>query len=804
MSRGRISSSHNRRLDQLCLAAVLAITSAVIAGVGGAATPASADPNSDQLKTTQCPGALPQDVPPLGVPIDTITSDLAVKINDEDYLPGGGGARLVFLDRCTLTVSESFAYDRSPGNFDEIAHRIDHWGPNTLVILTYPIAGPELSNDKDLSFFNEQILAKIGAPPVTREQTLFGFSVIGGPKWQLGSAFTNFDRTFDRTSANGALMGYLRVNSLTDRFDFVFSDYVPFSSNYVLSSTQTSSPTQNTMQVGTALYTDTLPQGAASGFQVVQLDSGSLAPLKHQAFATDDAGGQQELASALGEAASDPKRVVVIQSIGNPGRARTQAWADAGNQIAKFGGTSAIFNAVDGARGYALVGRAGMTTLPGEVSQPGDQSSKVEGYLARANSSDFEPMVANASGTNAALLSIVNQEPQPFPAFTDPRDEAKTAAYQRAATFVGKDIMGVCADVADTCDVRAKYSKDYSTANWANRYTDLANTTGRSCKDGDGFTAAQCDDVRAQLAREVRDVGDVKHYIDLLQKPFGDAKTDALVDLPQIAKRINEQLSVSADHRATQQSIQVLSLIAKIGSAAPPPASWVASGLGAAMSLAAYFQPADNTANLVGVISQRAGDLVSDIGKRYRAASALLDSLGKIVVSDYGKLSAMASMVRSDPKWRLPDSMAKVVETMSAGARQSFWQTLLPLAYFVVQVAPPSPDGPATANDYHCKHTPPPEVPDRVDKYPLRDEPASAQGRRVVGFAGDGRPLEQVFALVRTVDNADFGLPSSSLTDPLLRPIDDGGAGFTAEQLYSPRNFDFSRTLTNHAKCPFG
>jgi hypothetical protein len=773
------------------------VASAGVAGVGGAATPASANPDSGALKATQCPGALPQDVPPLGVPIDTIASNNAVRINDQDYLPGNTGGSLVFLDRCTLTVSESFAYDRSAGNFDEIAHRIDHWGPNTLVILTYPIAGPELFNDKDLSFFNEQILAKIGAPPVTREQTLFGFSVIGGPKWQLGSAFTNFDRTFDRTSANGALMGYLRVNSLTDRFDFVFSDYVPFSSSYVLSSTQTSSPTQNTIQVGTALYTDTLPQGAASGFQIVQLDSGSLAPLKHQAFATDDPGGQQELASALGEAASDPKRVVVIQSIGNPGRARTQAWADAGNQIAKFGGTSAIFNAVDGTRGYALVGRAGMTTLPGEVSQPGDHASKVEGYLARANSSDFEPLVANAAGTNAALLSIVNQDAQPFPAF-------KTAADQRAETYIGKDITGMCPATADTCDVRAKYTEDYGTQNWGNRYTDLADTKNRPCHDGDGFTAADCDAVRTQLAREVRDVGDVKHYIDLLQKPFGDAKTDALVDLPKIADDINKQLSVSADHRATQPSIQALALIAKIGSAAPPPANYVASGLGAAMSLTAYFQPADNTANLVGVISQRAGDLVSDIGKRYRAASALLDSLGKIVVSDYGKLSTMASMVRSDPKWRLPDSMAKVVETMSAGARQYFWQTLLPIPYFVVQVVPPSPNGPTTANAYLCKHRPRPLTTEDVDQYPLRNEPASAQGRRIVGFADDGRPLEQVFALARSIDKFDFDLPTDKLTDPLVRSIDDGGVGFTAMQLYSPKNFDFSRTLTNNAKCPFG
>ncbi len=660
----------------------------------------------------------------------------------------------------------------------------------------------------ELPVLNQDVLAKIGAPPLTIGQAESAFSVIGVRGWQAGTAFRNVGGAVG--DVDGNISGYLRLNPVTDRYDFVFSDYVPFDTG------SAASGSQSTIRVGSASFTQSLPAGSSAGFHVLALDSKSLAPQLDEALATNTTGGstgptpadladQQKLTATL-QGLAGTNALVIIESIGNPGGPkRTPAWAEAASQIVRLGGTSAVFNGLDGTGGYALVGRVGMTDPAAEVSQTlSHQPGMLQGLLARARSSDFGPLVADPLGTvNDGLVQLVYQTPTAFPGFD-------SQGQRNAETYIGTKVMKVCPADAKTCDVRSQYYEDYR-GSWPTIQNQLLDLKDH-CPDGPGFTTADCQAVRGQLYTEVSDLTRVQHYLGELQKPFGTAQLAALVDLKAIEKEIQTSVAPPPEGVTTSQVFEIMSLIMKLGAFAPPPASNVAAGLSASFSIVAYFTRTNGSANLIGPrITEKVSQLGTDAFNRYQAASDQLDTIGRIVASDYGKLTSMAAKVDSDESWRLPPTLGAATDQIRKASVQWFYQSLLPVAYSVVQVGPAPPDGPANARDYSCYSSlagsghPAGQAP--LTSRPLRDEPDSGQDRQITGFRSDGTPIAPVFALATDVETNPFRVPGEKLTDPLFRGADDPsgpGIGFQPTLLYSPNHFSFAKTVQNGERCPYG
>ena len=780
-------------------AVVLMVIAAGSAGAAGrpapAAAPGAASCAGPQLSAT--------DVPPIGAPVQTIDQRSgAVLINGTAYVPSGPGSlvHLVIIDRCSLSV-QAFGFGDHDDGLHQIKAELDKLDRGSLLRYLVILAAPSgfgLTQAGN-AYLNDQILRFIGAPPLSIDQSAAPLSVAGVPGSPAGSAFRNYGGDF--RGSEGSMTGYLRLDPATERYDFVFSDYVPFSTQATAVK-----PGQNTITVGQSSFTQSLPAGSTAGFQVLSLNAITLRPSgtnADEAFATNTGNpatslaAQQRLGSALKKLAGEKHLLVLMQSIGNPGGAeRTPAWAQIGAAVADLGGTAGVFNALDGG-GYALAGGGGLSLPAAEASQQlSGRPGRLTGLLARGLGSQFQPLLADpVSPVNDALIQLVYQAPKSFPPFSTPAEQA-------AETYLGIQVK-LCATTATSCDVRAKYYQAYR-ANWPGIQTDLSKPD--LCPDGPGFTIAVCQAVRGQLYREVSDVTRVRNYLTELQRPFGEAKEEALVNLSKIDEAIQKAVAPPPASNTASQVFQVLSYIVKLGSLAGPEVAAVTSAISAVFSLVAYFTSSGGEPNLLGPkVTAKVNELGDLVRARYRAASSQLDTVGLIVVSDYGKLTDMAGKVDSDKDWMLPPSIFPAVDQMSTAAKQWFYQTLLPVVYFEVQVNPAPPSGPANARDYTCFSSL--RRPGSRTSRPFGNEPDSGQVRIITGFAPNGTPTAPVYALASDLGTNPFRVPPASLTDPLFRGPDDPlgpGLGLRKLELYAPRYFSFGRTVTNDARCPFG
>jgi hypothetical protein len=568
-----------------------------------------------------------------------------------------------------------------------------------------------------------------------------------------------------------------------------------------------------------------------------------------------------------------------MQSIGNPGgAARTPAWGNIADQVAKLGGTATVFNGLDGTGGYALVGQSGMDFPPAEASQPlTKEPGRLQGLLARSMNSNYGPLFGDPKApVNDALVQLANEPTTTFPSFntksqlseplmsgtrystlsvqplpsaiapgatltiggavgpfqtvtvgsegaaadatTVPVDSfiasanhaagtsVETKGTAAAETYLGKTIMKVCPETDPTCDVRAQYYLKYKSAWGTSILHNLGDRKAFPCPDDPSklrFTAAECELVRVQITKEVSDLARVQNYLDQLQKPFGPNVQAALIDVNTIATRIRTQVAAPMTSDAPSQAFEMMSYIVKLGAFLPPPASTVSAGMGAAFSLVAYFSKPDGSPNLLGPrLMEKVSELTDDTVNRYLAASSQLEVLGRIVVSDYGKLTTMASKVDSDPSWVLPPDLASAVAPLRLAADQYFYQSLLPVAFHLVPLAPPPPAGPATAKDFYCSNV---EGQREVYSHPFQEEPEGGWDSEIVGFRNDGTPILRVVALSSgPLNKFHEGVPGKDLVDPLFRGSDDAqgpGYGMYKAELYLPRYFSFSNAFVQNSRC---
>ncbi len=784
------------------------------------------------------------DIPPAGVRLETREGSVQLdgqpvpgadqSCNDAGCSPDGT-LNYVVLDRQTLELTASGSVDADVAGMEKIGAIIDG---NTgsldhLVVLNWYAPSEQELN---VSEFNK-LLQKIGGRPLADSQESYRIhvSAVGVAGAPAESAFVTRNNTRTGLSAS------LRLNGVTGKYDFVFTDPVDFDTEASQTGTN-ASPAQLTIRIGQKTYTQPNPGGGVSGFHLVVLDANRLEPIDQAVFVTNAptqvlgvrvANAErpdqvQRLATDLANAANDPdKPLVFLQAFGAP-HGNDGPWDQVAQQVERLGGTRQVFdamNAVDprGLNGedpnrkgpYAFVGRVNETAPPAEASSSlNGVPGRLSGVLMRARDGGYEPMLAapprsdGQSTVNTELIHIANQAPQPFPAFKDTTGAViAPGPAQAVQKFLGgPDVTGLCSAAAPVCDIRKSYYQNYD-ANWASIQGDLNDPT-MCAGTPNGFTVTECEGIRMQLRGEVSMVAKVTQYFGPLglQQPFGATGVAALANLTEISQTINDAVKPPPADNTTSNNLAMIGQILFPTPTTPYPS--VFSSLSAAFSLAAYFTKEDASPNLIGPqVTTAASKLGVELADRYQQAGDHLDDLGRLIVSDYGKLTAVASKVDAQPgpgefDWRL-GNVGQSRDGLIRAAKQTIYERLVSLAYPVMydlgQADPASGGGPVkqidNARNWYC---------DgglfAVNKHLFADQADGAQfvarfpaalsnpdPDRATTYWAPLIAVAQVHATGHVHDARIPGIPST-ITDELFNPVDQGGLGLNKLEFYSPRN----------------
>jgi hypothetical protein len=776
------------------------------------------------------------DIPPAGVSLDTLNENYNISLGGDLVIPGSEGCNpdtpvactqlhYLVLDRRTLQRTAVGTVQASVAGIDKLGTILDGYSGSLdqLVVLNWVgvVGGSELEADRAAL---SNLLQKIGAPTLTAAQRELikhddaglpyspgsAVGVVGAP---AGSAFVRLGH-FPACSRpcvlqnRGGMSGYLRLNGVTGKYDFVFTDPVGFDTETNQTPTDFS-PSQLTIKVGDKAYTQPNPGGGVSGFHVLLLYPDSLAPLVARVITTNAADGAErpadvrELADQLTRAADNSARpLVILQAFGAP-HGNDGPWDQVAQQVERLGGTRQVFDAMNttdprGLNGedskrkgpYAFVGRVGSTAPVAEASHSLDGvPGRLRGVLMRGRDDGYDPMAAGPalsdgqSPVNTELIQIANQAPRPFPPFKDangqPVGEAQAQAVQKF--LGGPDVTRLCSVTAPVCNIRESYYQSYD-APWSSIQVDLTNAEVGCSEPREGFTVAQCQGIRAQLLKEVSMVAEVQQYFGPLglQQPFGATGVAALANVTEIAQQINDAVQPPPVDNTTSTNLSMIGQILFPTPTTPYPGAF--SALSAAFSLAGYFTKQDGSPNLIGPqVTTAASKLGVELADRYQQAGDNFDDLGRLMVSDYGKLTVVASKVNAKPgpgefDWRL-GNVGRLRDALTRAAKETIYERLLPLAYpYMYKLG-----GWANARDWWCWVPWP-----YRDRYLFRKQVDRAQ------FVGryPGTSTVAVAKASYTDSGGDAYVPGipDSIADPLFKPVAEDGLGLNKLQFYSPRN----------------
>jgi hypothetical protein len=268
-----------------------------------------------------------------------------------------------------------------------------------------------------------------------------------------------------------------------------------------------------------------------------------------------------------------------------------------------------------------------------------------------------------------------------------------------------------------------------------------------------------------------------------LQKAFGAAGISALANLTEISQTIQDAVRPPPEDNTTSDVLTGVSYLLKLGAAAPPPASQVAEGLSASFAIAGYFTHKDQSANLIGPeVTTAASKLGVELTDRYRTAGNNLDSVGQVLVSDYGKLIATSARVNRHPgpgevDWRI-GSIGNAQDTLIRAARQTIYTRLFPLAYPVMYDL----GGVRNAREWHCNGP-------FINKKLFADQADGAQF--IARFPRTGWNPRIAVAQVHaqgSKGSARIHGPPGPITDSLFKDPSAGGLGLQKLDFFSPRN----------------
>jgi hypothetical protein len=743
-------------------------------------TTASVSRDAGRFNTVHRPAAAARpDDPPIGVSIQTLSSDPGSAILiDGRGLPNvadRNGIHIVVLSAATRERLESGTAPRNGGGLNLLTAIARKWASQHPLVIVSAAHGVNASDKSALDALTKQL----GATPFTgteRGRLAAGspFSIIGYPGGAAGTAWT---KVAPDLGGSGDITGWLQFNHATGEYGYVSGHDVTFDT-----SVPGGPADGNTIGVDGHRYSGQLPANYHTGFEILSLNSQTLAERSLDFVQTENEPGSEKLAQDLETASSpsspnDPAPLVFVQSIGRPVGGRGGFWPKAADVIKKLGGSPLAFLNLLGHSDYTLVGSTDAGPAAAEagtiLGAPGPES----GVLAPGQNLSFLPVAAGPTGgINLQLVKLEYQAPEAWPAIN-----------AAAENSIGQQVR-LCGPSSSSCDFRSKFGSDYQAA-WPQIHTDINTASVMAPHSGPGFTDDEYQATRARLSTELSMFSQVKNYFTVLHDAFGASSQDRRVDVKQIGDQVYADVSPPPADKTSAFALGLVSNILKLGAFAGPPVSAITSGLSGVFALSAFLAGrAAPDSSLADQVKVRSDELAKQSQAQISDAIDGLTTQARIVVTDWGKLRA-ASRYISDGDWRLPTDPKDYVPTLQRSVKQWFAESLVSTAYpWLIRTQPLPPLGPTNANNLVCLGH---EAFGYPKEAPWGKEPASAQMRAVESWKPDGSPIDPVFFISRWAPPTTWN--SGSISQKLADMMFGHGRDELAVNLYqflSPRWFE--------------
>ena len=678
--------------------------------------------------------ATPAYVPPIGEPIETFASGpeekLGIKLGGGFFaLEGGPGAiQLLMIDPTTLTT-----WTKTFGSAEEATGAIQSEATNAGTIVVAQAREMPVEADGGELAWLEILGEEIGGIDNAfrnltdgREEARISFSAIGVKGVAEGQGWINGVAGAPGNAATGVLRGYIAPNyELTEDPEAATYAFMP--STYFSYDTNTTGvgegATSVTAQVGPTRVSGSVPSGQV-GFLVAELDAGDLSLRSSKSFAIAAAGsgeasnrGEVEaLAAWLEESQFDPGALVLVQSIGTlPGEPPAppkskgseeeeryklvEAWARAARAIAYLGGHEGTFLS-GGGGGYSFLGG---NALPGAGVPAAEHAIDYLGYA--------KPAVVRLAGTlqlgHTGTLVPATNTPISTPGATSESDPAAVGnfelpliAYQPATPWpyepgsanedaavvaAGHYISEKICDPACGSEVR----RLYPTPNFdltqllegQGEGEEFHCPGGEEAWEGTAFSSGDCEEALAEFEREYRMVSRLDDYFstssDGFLYPLNAVIGEQQAGLEAIGNDVEAAVQADSEAGVDIEWLVFAQTFALIGEALPgisAASTLIDSGLNLASSFAV-----DSSGESVFRAETEVDDAVAQVMRMASSQEEAIGNLKAIVVSDYGKLNAMAANTGGRyPQWNLPSDWSAVKEELGFGLRGAFYLTFLP------------------------------------------------------------------------------------------------------------------------------
>ncbi|GAB2911195.1 hypothetical protein GCM10027047_06810 [Rhodococcus aerolatus] len=507
-------------------------------------------------------------------------------------------------------------------------------------------------------------------------------------------------------------------------------------------------------------YSVQLPLGKRDGFQVLSLDSRTLALRTNDVIDADNAeSGSTPLYAAL-QRAFDPgpsggvPPLVVVQSIGRP--KAFQGWQASGDLLQSAGGSRQALLALDGATGdattpssdYTFIGstRAGAAAV--QASGKLGQQGPVTGVLQPAHDTSYLPQVSTpdggaATGGNLEQVRIDYQAPQAFPAV----DAASEAYLGRAINLPG------CADGATpppggpACSFRRLYVTGFD-ADWGDFAAKLRAVAPPS-PPAPGFDAT-----KAQLLTELGIMTQVKDfYVGLASRLATVAAAGTPNDLRKAGDAIVAAVTQTVKPASTGffDAMKMVSAIMGVVTLVVPELKAAWGPFSAMYSLGSTIYGAavtpdkpDNT--LADAVKVQVANLGEQAQLSLRNGQFVPVQEGQVVAGDWGRLQSVSRLL-GQGAWTLPPQDGGFAGDVERGLRTFFYKSVISQTYpLLLQVDPvaaylfkdaPLPGSPQTMTCFRFRPFPFSNVADYF--HPWQNLPVSASAVLTVAYqAGEG------------------------------------------------------------------
>jgi hypothetical protein len=723
---------------------------------------------------------------PIGVAIDTraeYEETAGIRVGDSFYpfpVNGEGGARFIVLDARTL---EPIRTENVPLTY---YHQYVAW---QMV--------RESALNRDVLVISSCRYASCTEDPA---DAYAGYSAIEA--WNDGTrvgvtenqGLTPGPVNESELQRHGEIAGWLRPGISLDGTPELFAFVSP--ERFAFDTQASSSPTSNTIRVGSAEYPATLPAGAGAGFEVLALGPDLEPELGTPvAFGTDSSSpgvgqAQEEAMTALLSQAGRTQ-TVIVQSIGNP-RPASGAAAGLGQAMARIGASLWTFNGLDGSGGYAFVGNgsgpAGPATPETQVAETSEQmvrsvggevngGGSLHGLLTRNTESALSPGLSDPTGTpNYELEQVTYQPGVAWPLTETP---GEVAATQYLAEALGLEPGPGSCYRPEHPDFRSSY---------CDSSLDIGATENKlerqkyPVDEKVSFTEAEFEAVQKQLGIELDDVADVRQMVSALQVPLG-GQTPA-VDSQKIAGEVLDALpqgSGNGDATAAKLSLAAAVLYA---SEYIPEAGEVLGPIASMLGLAGELAQENEEYSPDWRIQAAADEIGGKVKERMAAMSAGLGTVEEILVSDWGKLSTVAA--KSGNVWGISSrGIQRQTSTIELGIDQWMWRAILPAAFELVSF-PGAPLG--SQSQLYCVTSIAP-----TEWSPWRKAPSESVFYPLVGFEGSQPVTSGAYGML----DGSYSKKSATRVSPALAEEIFGapgkGAALTQPELFEDSSWTVAR-----------